>query len=330
MAEAIKADASARKSWAEFLASSPPDSTEEVEGLFIAHPGVADRWISLTPDVRVYCVSEECQGYRFFECKTSSFHVGGSTWSFEFVHYSCRNCRRNRKTFSVAVMPTSGGRGQALKLGEDPPFGPHTPSRVISLIGPDRDLFLQGRRAENRGLGIGAFSYYRRVVESQKGRIIQEIKKVAERLGARSEILKALEAAKAETQFSKAVDDIRAAIPDIQLIDGQNPLTLLHKALSKGIHAKTDAECLSLAQDIRIVLTELAERAGQALTDQAELAQAVNRLASLQPEPPEDSVGDPAKTYPGSTELSPEQASARSQKTIELVEAVPGPGQGRR
>jgi len=109
MAEAIKVGASARKGWADFLASSPPDSTEEVEGLFKAHPGVVDRRISLTPDVRVYCVSEECQGYRFFECNTSSFHVDGSTWSFAFVHYSCRNCRKNRKTFSVAVRPTSGG-----------------------------------------------------------------------------------------------------------------------------------------------------------------------------------------------------------------------------
>jgi hypothetical protein len=68
-------DAKATKRWAEFLASSPPDSTEEVEGLFTAHPGIAKRWISLTPDVRLYCDSEECKGYRFFECNDDSTHV---------------------------------------------------------------------------------------------------------------------------------------------------------------------------------------------------------------------------------------------------------------
>jgi len=48
---------------------------------------------------------------------------------------------------------------------------------VITLIGPDREIFLRGRRAENQGLGIGAFAYYRRVVENQKGRIITQIGK---------------------------------------------------------------------------------------------------------------------------------------------------------
>jgi hypothetical protein len=38
-----------------------------------------------------------------------------------------------------------------------------------------------GRRAENQGMGIGAFAYYRRVVENQKNRIIAEIKRVAEK-----------------------------------------------------------------------------------------------------------------------------------------------------
>jgi hypothetical protein len=62
------------------------------------------------------------------------------------------------------------------------------------------------------------------------------------------------------------------------LINGHNPLTLLHSALSKGLHAKTDEECLELAHDVRIVLTELAERLGQALKDEAELNTAVSRL----------------------------------------------------
>lgn len=50
---------------------------------------------------------------------------------------------------------------------------------MISLIGPDKELYLQGRRSESRGFGIGAFSYYRRVVENQKSRIIEEIAKAA-------------------------------------------------------------------------------------------------------------------------------------------------------
>ena len=58
----------------------------------------------------------------------------------------------------------------------------------------------------------------------------------------------------------------------------RTPLTLLHPALSEGIHAKTDEECLELATSIRVVLIELAERIAAALKEEAELKSAVSRL----------------------------------------------------
>jgi uncharacterized small protein (DUF1192 family) len=166
----------------------------------------------------------------------------------------------------------------AIKLGEFPSFGPPIPSRVITLIGPDREIFIRGRRAENQGLGIGAFAYYRRVVENQKSRLITEIAKVAKRIGATSEELQRFEAAVNETQFSKAIEYIKSTIPQVLLINGHNPLTLLHSALSEGLHAGTDEDCLELATSIRVVLTELAERISLALKDEAELKQAISKL----------------------------------------------------
>jgi len=168
-----------------------------------------------------------------------------------------------------------------MKLGESPEFGPPTPSRVIKLIGPDRELFLKGRRSENQGLGIGAFGYYRRVVENQKDRILDEVIKVSEKLAASEELILELKSAKREIQFTKAIDSIRHGIPQALLIDGHNPLTLLHSALSEGLHEQPDEECLALATSIRVVLTELADRLGQALKDEAELKHAVSRLLEV-------------------------------------------------
>jgi hypothetical protein len=128
-------------------------------------------------------------------------------------------------------------------------------------------------------MGIGAFAYYRRVVENQKTRIVGEIAEVAAKLGAKSDVLKEFEDAAKETQFSTAIEQIKHGIPDVLLIDGQhNPLTLLHSALSEGLHANTDAECLEIAQAIRVVLTELADRISQALKKEVELTTAVSRL----------------------------------------------------
>src|SRR5262249_3318687 len=161
---------------------------------------------------------------------------------------------------------------QCYKFGELPAYGPPTPSRLISLLGPGRELFLKGRRCEIQGLGIGAFVYYRRVVE---GQILAEILKVAQTISAPQEAIDALQAAEAENQFSKAMDDVKNAIPQRLLINGQNPLTLSHAALSKGLHTHSDETCLELATDIRLILAELAELLGHALKDERELKEAV-------------------------------------------------------
>jgi uncharacterized protein YjaG (DUF416 family) len=101
---------------------------------------------------------------------------------------------------------------------------------------------------------------------------------VAARLGASTATLQLFAEAEAETQFSTAIEKIKAAIPESLRINGHNPLTLLHTALSEGLHEKTDEECLELATSIRLVLTELAERISTALKDEAELRDAVTKL----------------------------------------------------
>jgi hypothetical protein len=81
-----------------------------------------------------------------------------------------------------------------------------------------------------------------------------------------------------ETQFSKALESVKDALPQSLLINGHNPMTLLHSALSEGLHAQTDERCLEIAHAVRIVLGELADRLGQALKDEAELNTALSRL----------------------------------------------------
>jgi hypothetical protein len=104
--------------------------------------------------------------------------------------------------------------------------------------------------------------------------------KVTKVISPNDELIKELEAAKNETQFSKAVESIKQGLPQSLLINGHNPLLLLHSALSEGVHEDDDLTCLELATGIRVVLIELAEKMGQALKDEAELAEAVKRLAS--------------------------------------------------
>ena len=128
-------------------------------------------------------------------------------------------------------------------------------------------------------MGIGAYSYDRRVVENQRHHLFQEIAKVARRLGLPDAVSDLYVAASKEDQFSKGVRMVGDALPASLMIEGRNPLLLLHAALSDGLHGRSDDECLEIAGDIRNVLGRLAERIDDALADHEELKASVQRLA---------------------------------------------------
>lgn len=232
------------------------------------------------PDVVLHCSSTTCNGNRVFRCSSQEVVSTDPDTKKKFLIYTCSNCRSSNKTFAIAIWPAVLEKRpimKAYKFGEEPVFGPITPTRLLKLLGDQREVFLKGRRCENQGLGIGAFGYYRRVVENQKNRILDEIIKVSQKLGASAEALADLELAK-EHQFLKSVESIKHGIPQTLLINGHNPLTLLHAALSVGLHDQTDERCLELAHDVRIVLGELSDRLSNALKDEVELNSAVGRL----------------------------------------------------
>jgi len=273
------------QSVSDFLEAFPPNQLAHISDLsehkYIANIGNAN--VMRTPEIQLHCSSDPCNGVRFFRCVAGQGKRLREQFEFIYVTYRCSNCQENEKTFSLAVKLDADKEptGELYKFGELPPFGPPTPPRLIKLIGPDRDDFLKGRRCENQGLGVGAFIYYRRVVENQKNRILNEIVKVSERLSAPPEKIAVLRQAIEEPQFSRALDMAKDVLPESLLIDGHSPIQLLHSALSEGVHALSDDQCLELAGSIRIVLGELSERLSQALKDEAELTKALSILMNF-------------------------------------------------
>ena len=233
----------------------------------------------LLPELVLHCKSDSCNGFRLFR-NTTSHELTAETTKDLFVHFQCKNCSEEKKKYAIlAYLGKDRKNGFLYKYGESPEFGPPTPSKVVSILGDEKEYYFKGRRSENQGLGIAAFGYYRRVVEHQKNKIFDEIIRTVQKVEpTNSALLAELQEAKKEIQFSKAVDSIKQGIPQTLLIDGHNPLTLLHSALSDGLHAKTDEECLEFATSIRVVLTDLVERMSNAVKDTAELKSALSKL----------------------------------------------------
>lgn len=274
-----------------FLVSVPPGTRADVRC------GQPTPYFLSVDDIHIHCF--QCKGNRNFRLHYTSpeDHCGGcfipvkdvpvemQSSSQEgyydiFLRFICCNCGGSEKSYAIRyrLEDTDNGIIQCIKYGEHPNFGPIIPNKLNSLVGSDRDLFLKGLRCENQGLGVGAFTYYRRVVEDQTTRIIQQIRKVAVKISAPEKSLNLLDAAIAETQFSKALEIAKDAIPQSLLLQGHNPLLFLHDNLSDGVHNLSDSECLEIAQDIRVVLSELSERLAQALKEDREVKDAFSRL----------------------------------------------------
>lgn len=266
---------------AEFFESTPPSASVWVKNAFKVTRytnGRIEHELN-TPQLQLHCTSDVCNGLRFFRFTDGNRTAYADGALKSYLTFICSNCRTVQKTYSVLIQAEVGNeRAACFKFGEMPAFGPPTPARLIRLFGDDRETFLKGRRCEIQGLGIGAFVYYRRVVENQKDRILDEVIRVSDKIGAGEAIIEGLKRVKEEKQFSRALSLAKDAIPPSLLINGHNPLLLLHGALSVGVHQLTDELCLERAHDIRVVLMELADRLGQALKDEAELNTAVSRL----------------------------------------------------
>jgi hypothetical protein len=229
------------------------------------------------PALRLHC--PHCEGERWFRSNDEHNVEEMNSPNVTFIFYLCSDCRRSRKSFSLWItIKKAMGEGVAYKYGERPPFGVPVPNKVLRHFGDDRENFIKGRQCENQGLGVGAFAYYRRVVENHKNEIFDEIIKVCETVSAPQKLIEELDCAKKEISFSKAMAQIKTALPEGLRISGHNPLIALHNALSIGLHNESDAKCLEAAHDVRLVLTELIGRMSLLRRDKSELDGAVQRL----------------------------------------------------
>ncbi len=226
--------------------------------------------------LKLHC--QTCGDMRNFDPK-AALDVG-EVWNWKFLTYTCRDCGRYSKFFAVLIRRSSDQSvdAEVMKLGEYPPFSAPVSRKVETLLEKaDLEMYRKGTRSEAQGLGVGAATYFRRIVESQWKLLVQEIRDAAKQLGGDVAIY---EKALQETQFAKAVEMLKDALPaKLLILDKQNPLTLLYRPLSQGLHELTDEQCLQQAADIRIVLTALLENISDVLKDQQQLKDAATRLS---------------------------------------------------
>ncbi len=233
-----------------------------------------------------------CHGERSFvfrEAPDRFYHLGLATTptlvlishitDTYVLPYVCVNCANSEKTLIVKYS-LDDELSFLHKISEFPPNGPPIPKRLLKLVGDDKALLLQGYQAERQGFGIGAYGYYRRVVDEHKKQFLEEALKVAKLNNAEVTTIETIQNAIDARDFSASVSMVKDAIPKELFIDGQNPFTLLYGLLSEGLHSHTDAECLELAESIRVVLLAFCEKSETMLKEDEKLKKAVRLFNS--------------------------------------------------
>ncbi len=188
------------------------------------------------------------------------------------LSYQCSDCESEVHHFWV-LADFDGLTVQ--KVGQHPALDISIPVPLEKLLNTSSVLALyrKGAVTEAHGYGIGAFAYYRRVVESVAAHLIDKIEE-AMPPSARAEHATTLALIRAEQKMERRIQLAAKVLPGHLSPDGRNPLDILFTALSQGLHqgdpALDDGECLERARIIRKVLTfltaELASH-GAALAD---------------------------------------------------------------
>jgi hypothetical protein len=170
------------------------------------------------------------------------------------LSYGCSKCR-TEVLFLVVLYAEA-----IKKVGQEPPWEAQIPRSVETFLGePLADLCRRGIRSESQGYGIGAFAYYRRVVEQIVDRLFDSI---AENIDeARTPAFAAaLDAARKERVADKKIAIVKDMLPETLRPDGMNPLDVLHDCLSGGLHHGTEEECLDGAAMVRAALEYLIQQ----------------------------------------------------------------------
>jgi hypothetical protein len=185
-------------------------------------------------------------------CGYSNYPSDGATVKLKYI---CTHCEKFERLFLVRIGSDKQG-SYLMKAGQYPAWEITSEPNIEKLLGTHAGYYKKGLVCESQGYGIGAFSYYRRIVEETIDSLLVEI---ADLLSGEDldKFNMALEKTKQTIVTAEKIDLVKDLLPPILRPDGMNPLSALHSALSEGLHVESDEECLELAQHCRQVLVFL-------------------------------------------------------------------------
>lgn len=175
----------------------------------------------------------------------------------EKVYGECQSCKRKQAVFLIEFFTEKHGENEyyfyAKKVGQDPPFSIKIDAYIRkSLNGVNLDLYQKALKNLSSNYGIGAFAYFRRIIETELISLLVEVSKL--NTPGSDQIKLLLEKHKTHHVIPDLLEEVYKYLPESLKGLGVNPFKLLYGAGSVGIHQLTDDECFEKATSLKSVL----------------------------------------------------------------------------
>lgn len=181
----------------------------------------------------------------------------------EHLKFKCVSCNQSKREFLVEQF-VDGDIIKLQKCGEIPRKKFIRDPVVKRFLQSDYDNYEKAHVCLSHGYGVGAFAYFRRVLENNIIQLLNLVEKDVVSSCADPKIITALDNLKGPSPMSEKIKIANSALPDYLKPDGLNPLGSLYKVLSGGIHRLSEEECLEKAKDtsccLEYLVTELNAR----------------------------------------------------------------------
>jgi tetratricopeptide (TPR) repeat protein len=181
--------------------------------------------------------------------------------------YRCSACFKSEYLFFIEFIRTDVGKnkqgnsyivGYMRKVGQNPPWSIKMEKNLEKMLGEHADFYKKGLVCESQGYGIGAYAYYRRIVETIIDQLLDLIPELLE-AEQQQQYKEALKKTKEATRAKDKIAIVKDMLPSSLIAEGYNPLGIIYKSLSEGIHALSDDDCLVQAELIRTSLNFLVD-----------------------------------------------------------------------
>lgn len=217
------------------------------------------------PAINMYC--EVCKSVQTFNMvndyweneannKLEASNIG--VWGLSVrAKYECSACGKAGHIFFIEFVEEKNEKdpshpvGFIRKIGQTPPWSIDMDKKVELLIGKNSEFYKNGLACESQGYGIGAYAYYRRVIEGTIDSLLQSIEGLIEGHDNKQKYQEALEKVKQQRITEEKIKLVQDLLPPSLKTDTLNPLKIIHSSLSEGLHSKSDEECLELAENIK-------------------------------------------------------------------------------